>query len=231
MVIRTNIQKPREFYIKKADAEKHGYTRGCGGCSSWFKGLGRQPHSKRCRERFEAILKDEARVKHSQERKRKYEEEIEEKKWRKLLRRDERRLKEEEEAEERKKAEQNNEDYEDEENQESGKRKVDEEAEEEENSVNNKRTRLAAVEKWVCEIREAVEEENEAEEKRWNEDYEDEEIGWDDVRGGVLRAADVAAARAEEIKYMVERRRFEDGGGVLEEDRKGPQDGEVGGYE
>jgi hypothetical protein len=82
---------------------------------------------------------------------------------------------------------------------------VDEEAEEEDN-MNKKRTRLAAVEEWICEIQEAVEEENEAEEKRWKEEYEDEEIGWDDVRGGVLRAADVAAARAEEIKYMVGRK-------------------------
>ncbi len=33
---------PRACYIKKSDAERHGYTRGCGGCSSWFSGLGRQ---------------------------------------------------------------------------------------------------------------------------------------------------------------------------------------------
>ena len=43
--VNTREKEPREFYISKADAEKHGYTRGCGGCSSWFRGLGRQPHT------------------------------------------------------------------------------------------------------------------------------------------------------------------------------------------
>ena len=32
--VNTREKEPREFYISKADAEKHGYTRGCGGCSS-----------------------------------------------------------------------------------------------------------------------------------------------------------------------------------------------------
>jgi hypothetical protein len=41
IVIETRRKVPREFYIKQEDAEKHGYTRGCAGCSSWFKGLGR----------------------------------------------------------------------------------------------------------------------------------------------------------------------------------------------
>ncbi len=31
--------KPREFQIRKEDAEKHGYTQGCAGCSSWLRGL------------------------------------------------------------------------------------------------------------------------------------------------------------------------------------------------
>ena len=51
IVIETKNKAPRDFYIKKEDAEKHGYTRGCGGCSSWFKGLARQPHTENCRER------------------------------------------------------------------------------------------------------------------------------------------------------------------------------------
>ena len=53
---------PRDFYIRRADAEQHGYTRGCPGCSSWFRGLGRQPHSAACRERFRALLADDERV-------------------------------------------------------------------------------------------------------------------------------------------------------------------------
>jgi hypothetical protein len=56
---------PREFQIKLADAEKHGFTRGCGGCSSWHRGLARQPHTEPCRKRFEQLLKDEARVKNA----------------------------------------------------------------------------------------------------------------------------------------------------------------------
>ena len=36
--VQTREKAPRDFYIRKEDAEKHGYTRGCGGCSSWFRG-------------------------------------------------------------------------------------------------------------------------------------------------------------------------------------------------
>ena len=34
IVVDTRSKAPREFYIKKEDAERHGYTKGCGGCSS-----------------------------------------------------------------------------------------------------------------------------------------------------------------------------------------------------
>ena len=34
IIIKTREVAPREFQIRKSDAEKHGYTRGCGGCSS-----------------------------------------------------------------------------------------------------------------------------------------------------------------------------------------------------
>ena len=82
-IINTKAKAPREFYIKKEDAEKHGYTRGCGGCSSWFRGLGRQPHSEKCRERFREIMKEDAKVKNAEERKRDFVEKIEERKKRK----------------------------------------------------------------------------------------------------------------------------------------------------
>ena len=65
---------PREFYIKKSDADKYGYTKGCGGCSSWSRGLARQPHTEECRNRFKELLKDEARVINAGERKRDFEE-------------------------------------------------------------------------------------------------------------------------------------------------------------
>ena len=73
IVIETRERAPREFYIKKADADKHGYTRGCGGCSSWSRGLARQPHTEECRNRFKALLKDEARVVNADERKKDFE--------------------------------------------------------------------------------------------------------------------------------------------------------------
>ena len=72
--VNTREKEPREFYISKADAEKHGYTRGCGGCSSWFRGLGRQPHTEECRKRFENLMKDEAKVKNAKRRMEEYEE-------------------------------------------------------------------------------------------------------------------------------------------------------------
>ena len=72
--VNTREREPREFYISKEDAEKHGYTRGCGGCSSWFKGLGRQPHTEKCRERFKELMRGEAKVRNAEKRKREFEE-------------------------------------------------------------------------------------------------------------------------------------------------------------
>ena len=62
VVVNTREKQPRKFYIRKEDAERHGYSRGCGGCSSWFRGLGRQPHTEECRRRFEALMRKEAKV-------------------------------------------------------------------------------------------------------------------------------------------------------------------------
>ena len=45
----------------KEDAERHGYTRGCGGCSSWSRGLGRQPHNEECRPKYKEAMKDHRR--------------------------------------------------------------------------------------------------------------------------------------------------------------------------
>ena len=65
---------PRDVYISKKDAEKHGYTSGCPGCNSWFRGLSRQPHTPGCRKRFSELMKEDAKVLNYQARKREFEE-------------------------------------------------------------------------------------------------------------------------------------------------------------
>ena len=62
IIVNTREKAPRQPYLSKKDAEKHGYTRGCGGCSSWFRGLARQPHTEQCRARFERLMANEAKV-------------------------------------------------------------------------------------------------------------------------------------------------------------------------
>ena len=68
---------PRDFYISQRDAEKHGYTKGCGGCSSWFRGLGRQPHTEACRNRFRELMKNDAKVKNNEVRRNEFEKRME----------------------------------------------------------------------------------------------------------------------------------------------------------
>ena len=41
---------------------------GCGGGSSWFRGLGRQPHTDACRRRLEGLMKEDAKVKNAKRR-------------------------------------------------------------------------------------------------------------------------------------------------------------------
>ena len=36
IVMKMKEVAPREFQIRKEDAQKHGYSRGCAGCLSWF---------------------------------------------------------------------------------------------------------------------------------------------------------------------------------------------------
>jgi hypothetical protein len=78
ITIRTRQTAPRAFQIRKEDAEKHGYTRGCAGCNSWFRGLGRQPHSQQCRARFEDLLKSDARYLNAERRKNEFEDKMRE---------------------------------------------------------------------------------------------------------------------------------------------------------
>ena len=79
VIVKMREVVPREFQIRKEDAEKHGYTRGCAGCSSWFRGLGRQPHNDACRRRFAEMMKEDARVKNAMKRKDDFEEKVLEK--------------------------------------------------------------------------------------------------------------------------------------------------------
>ena len=65
VVVKTRQVAPRAFQIRNEDAEKYGYTRGCAGCSSWFRGLGRQPHSDECRDRFAKVMKEDAKYKNA----------------------------------------------------------------------------------------------------------------------------------------------------------------------
>ena len=104
VIIETRKRAPRDFYISKEDAEKYGYTRGCGGCTSWTRGLARQPHTPECRERFRKAMADDAKVKGAQERKREFEEREIEKRRRKDERK-ERKKREREENEEDREAE------------------------------------------------------------------------------------------------------------------------------
>ena len=73
IIVETKSKPPREFYIKKTDAERLGCARGCGGCNSWHRGLGRQPHTEACRARFKELMKDEARVQNAEDRKKEFE--------------------------------------------------------------------------------------------------------------------------------------------------------------
>ena len=77
VTVKMREMKPRDFHIRKTDAEKHGYTRGCPGCTTWFKGLSRQPHNERCRERFKEAMKNEAKVERAMEQKEEFERKVE----------------------------------------------------------------------------------------------------------------------------------------------------------
>ena len=66
--IETKVKAPREFYISQKDVEKHGFTRRCPGCSSFTRGLGRQPHTEVCRDRLKELMRDESKVRNQEAR-------------------------------------------------------------------------------------------------------------------------------------------------------------------
>ena len=61
-IVSTRRRPPNDFHINIGDARTHGFTKGCGGCSSWFRGLGRRMHTEPCRKRFEGLMREEAKV-------------------------------------------------------------------------------------------------------------------------------------------------------------------------
>ena len=101
----TRDKIPRDFYIRKTDAEKHGFTRGCAGCSSWFRGLGRQPHTEACRERFHDFMQNDAKIQLARSRRDAFEEVQLEKKRRKEEKKHQRKRKAEEEGDDQERAE------------------------------------------------------------------------------------------------------------------------------
>ena len=104
LTIITKRQVPREFYITKKDAENHGYTRGCLGCGSWFRGVGKQPHTAECRERFRKLMSDDARVQLANQKRQRFAEEEQERKRRKEEKREDKARKKKREEEEKKQA-------------------------------------------------------------------------------------------------------------------------------
>jgi hypothetical protein len=202
IVVDTRAKAPREFYISKEDVEKHGATRGCGGCSSIWRGLGRQPHTEACRERLRGLMKDGAKVKNTEARKKEFEEKVLEKKRIKDDKREEKKKRKAEDAsagDDRVPAG-NSEVYADGSaaaSSSSGgvkgeKRNLETDGTMDEDAVEIDRVEVL-VEEWVKEIQDVGVE----------EDEEDEATGaWDDVHGGDLPLKDVVAARKEEVGYM-----------------------------
>ena len=74
VIVSTKEAKPRGLYVTEKNINEYGPTRGCGGCSSISMGTGRQPHNEACRERFNILLKDQAKVRNAERRKRSVEE-------------------------------------------------------------------------------------------------------------------------------------------------------------
>ncbi len=148
---------------------------GCGGCSSWFRGLARQPHSEGCRERFRELMKEDAKVKNTNERKREFDEKEVERKRTKEEKKEEKKRRREGEEEER---------------------KVERRVEEIEVAQV-----MMEVDEWVREVTEAFQ----VSQVREEEDVEAMWGAWDDVHGGDLPIELVRAARKEEVEYMEKR--------------------------
>ena len=208
---------PRAFKISRADAEKHGYTRGCAGCSSWFRGMARQAHTTACRKRFQEAMKTEAKVLRSKEQEEEFKRRIEAKKGQTQ----EERAAKEDGPRGEPDAEDDDDRMEDEEVFE--RRGPDREGEGEGGSSGSglirereggdeegggKRAIIAGLE--ARKALEKIEVWIEGARVSWaNEEAQEDrmlEEAWDDVKGGALKVEDVKGARKEEVGYMVKRR-------------------------
>ena len=199
--VETRHKVPRDFYIKKEDAEKHGYTQGCGGCSSWFTGLARQPHTEKCRDRFRDLMKEGAKVKNQETRKREFEEKESERKRRKEEKRDKK---------EKRKAEDEGEDERLEGSAQVGGGSSSGQVREEDRHEDMDIAQVEElVDLWINEVQ-AVGFKDEGDilevEGPCDSDVEEEICkAWDDVHGGDLPMKDVQRSRKEEVDYMVKR--------------------------
>ena len=75
--IETQARAPQDFSVTYTEAKKHGFTRGCAGCSSWGRGITKQPHTQACRDRFRILLQDNARFQLNQQKRKEYEQRME----------------------------------------------------------------------------------------------------------------------------------------------------------
>ena len=222
--------RPREFQIRKENAERLGYTRGCAGCTSWFKGGARQAHSDRCRNRFREEMKEQLKVKRAQGQMEEYERKVENKRGKKEEHKKQRKVRhgndppEEGREEDQEAAQSKDSDLEREverpakrgmfeaegegDEVEGGgalrdakKQKTDEEASEVEEEESGRSSKKQRIEQISNWIQQVKTRIYEEE----DEDEEEWREAWDDVRGGSLKYNEVVEARREEIEYMVKR--------------------------
>ena len=193
VVVNTREIAPREFYIKKRDLDEHGHTRGCPGCRTMIQGGTRQAHTAECRERFRELMKDDEKVRRTQEKRKDYEDRMVEKEQKKEAKKKKKKKKKREDARGRKRAA-------------------------EDDDIEEERNREEKLEEERGQKRKAVGGDLEAERIREgaaasSEDMAieavvgggDDEWAWDDVRGGSLDHEEVRKARREEVDYMKEK--------------------------
>ena len=149
-----------------------------------FRGLARQPHNDVCRERLRGILKEGAKVKNAEGRRKDFEDKELEKKRKKEEKREDRREEKRSRNEECGGA--------------SSSQGPDAQMEVPDAEMNiNEVSRLVGI--WVNEVGEAGEGEEDEENMKLMQE------AWDDVNGGELPMGEVKKARGEEIGYMVNR--------------------------
>ena len=201
VVINVRQPRPRDFHIRKEDAEKHGYTKGCSGCSSWFRGLARQPHSNACRERFRELLKGDAKMKNAEKRKQEFDEKVAKKVAKKEIKQAEKERKRRQEDQGGRDQEQLGQEGDEKQGQDEEMAvELEEELEEDSETEEETACRLAEkpIKMWINEVSTAIEEA----EGEDDMEFEGGQTAWDDVHGEELDLKLVRKGRKEEIDYM-----------------------------